>query len=188
MRSYDLTDGQDPMTYAEIDELQRLLSLLRPEKLQLVNIGADVGVSTLAFLEAAQRYSRKMTLWSVDIGPCPGELEHVRQAGFPEHSVIRLLGRSQELGAGFPYSADLIFVDGSHRYADVQADVDVWLPNLAAWGIIAFHDYIKDPPANNVTEAWAAVNEHPQLHAPGMVCLGVVDRLIAFQRQEWPHA
>src|SRR5512140_520327 len=98
MRSYDLTDGQDPMTHAEIDELKRLVGLLPSPHPFIINIGADVGVSTLAFLEAGVQHHRLLTLWSIDLLPCEQELQHVEQGGFPRRSVIRLLGDSARIG------------------------------------------------------------------------------------------
>jgi hypothetical protein len=35
---------------------------------------------------------------------------------------------------------DLLFIDGSHDYEDVLADIDMWTPLLADEGIVAFND------------------------------------------------
>jgi hypothetical protein len=36
---------------------------------------------------------------------------------------------------------DSAFIDGSHHYADVCADINEWLPLIRPGGIIAGHDY-----------------------------------------------
>lgn len=38
-------------------------------------------------------------------------------------------------------SFDFVFVDGSHKYEDVKADIRLWLPKVRVGGIIAGHDY-----------------------------------------------
>jgi len=36
---------------------------------------------------------------------------------------------------------DFVYIDASHRYEDVAADIDFWLPLVKKGGIIAGHDY-----------------------------------------------
>lgn len=35
----------------------------------------------------------------------------------------------------------MVFIDGSHEYEDVKADLEVWLPKVKRGGILAGHDY-----------------------------------------------
>ena len=55
--------------------------------------------------------------------------------------VVHLVGRSQDLA---PYLADgslaFVFVDGSHDYQDVKADLEAYLPKVKPGGILAGHD------------------------------------------------
>ena len=172
--AYDLTDGQDPMTHAEIDYLMELAGGL-PESPLIVNIGADIGVSTTAFLTARPG----VTIFSLDLLECPQEKENVEQAGLDPDRVIRLLGRSQEIGLHFPYRCDMLYVDGGHSYDAVKRDIEAWVPKVQPGGIIAFHDYMEDPPPNNPSEAKPAVDE-------GMVGyeqIGRVDRVIVFRQK-----
>lgn len=172
--AYDLTDGQDPMTNNEIDYLQELAHGL-PEDSLIVNIGAADGLSTICFL----MHCPSAVIVSVDINECPQEIQNVKRADLLPDHVIRLLGRSQAIGLHFPYQCDLLYVDGGHSYGDIRGDIEAWVPKVVPGGIIAFHDYLEDPPANNPSEAKPAVDE-------GMVGyeqIGRVDRVIAFRQK-----
>lgn len=54
-------------------------------------------------------------------------------------------------------SLDFIFIDGSHFYDDVKADIEAWLPKLKPNGIIGGHDYGKKD--DNAAGVEQAVNE-----------------------------
>lgn len=38
-------------------------------------------------------------------------------------------------------SLDFVFIDASHEYEDVKADIEAWFPKVKKGGIIAGHDY-----------------------------------------------
>ena len=169
MNVYDLSDGQDPMTHAEIDCLRELAGTL-PENAAIVNIGAADGLSTIAFLEGCPT----ATIYSVDVDVCQQEFDNAHQCGVDVGRIIRLLGRSEIIGLNFPYPCDLLFVDGGHFNAG--ADTDAWLDKVNPGGIVAYHDYLQDPPANNPGSVYQEVNQRfdPE------TAIVRVDRVIAF--------
>lgn len=64
---------------------------------------------------------------------------------FKENSAIA--GQEFNLEEWGP--VDALFVDASHEYVDVKADLEAWLPKMKPGGIIAGHDY----------EAWPGVKK-----------------------------
>jgi len=137
--SYDLA-GPDPkpMTKGEVTVLKELVKRTFPDR--------------------PERPSA--TIFSIDINPCESEFENLRKAGLGEHGVIRLLGRSQDIGVGWPFEVDFIWVDGDHSYHGVSGDIRAWFPRLISGGVIAFHDYFEGPPPkHNPSGAGRAVRE-----------------------------
>ncbi len=174
--AYALSDGNEPMSHAEIDLLFKLAASLGPNPV-IINIGAADGVSTVAMLEACA----DAFVFSADIGECPQERANVEAAGLDATRVARLLGRSQDIGKEFSYEADLVFVDGGHDYDSVKGDIESWAWRVKPGGVLAFHDYIAPPrPANNPSEAYEAVNENLP---DGFAFIEQADRLIAFRRE-----
>lgn len=172
MNSYDLTDGHEPMSHAEIDCLKALVRLLPDEPL-IVNIGAADGVSTCAFLEEQPG----ALIYSVDVEPCPQEFENARRCGLDASRIMRLLGRSEEIGVHFPYLIDLLFVDGGHFNAG--NDIDAWLHMVRTGGIVAFHDYMAEPPPNNPGTVYQDIEDRAMLYRYAVI--DRVDRVIAFR-------
>lgn len=175
MKAYDLTDGKEPMSWAEIDCLAELAGGL-PANPIIVNIGAATGVSTLTFLEARG----DCFIYSVDVLPCTEEFENIRKAGEDYRRVVRLLGDSKVIGVTFPYDCDLLFIDGDHWGAG--KDIEAWVNTgkVKSGGVIALHDWQPGGCAPNnpgsVTEdviAWREQARYEQLVE--------VERVIAFR-------
>jgi len=167
----DYTDGRDPMTYAEIAYLRQLATGIKCANPVIVNIGAADGISTIAFLEARP----DAFIFSVDVEPCQQEFDHLRECAQDTQRAVRLLGRSEQVGLHFPYQCDLLFVDGGHFNAG--NDIDVWLSTVMPGGVIAFHDYMEEPPPQNPGSVWQDV--HAKIDMSWKI--GEVDRLIAFE-------
>jgi hypothetical protein len=66
----------------------------------------------------------------------------------------------------------LLFIDGSHTYEAVKADIDAWLPRVVPGGVVVFDDYIGVKPTwgvrRAVDELLASGEVRPQLETVGM--------------------
>jgi predicted O-methyltransferase YrrM len=159
-----------------VPEVIALKELVRniPADPVIVNIGAGLqGVSTLAMLEERP----DAFIFSIDPKARPGETESLRGAGTPWRRVVRLLGRSQDIGKNWRFPMDFLFVDGDHKYSSVMRDIKLFVPWVRSGGIAAFHDYVPCPLKKKARRATFAIDE-------GMVGYEEVlrvDRLKAFR-------
>jgi len=138
-KSKELRDAFGMLWQGELDALKQVA-----EGCQIiVNIGAGVGTSGLAFREVA---GESATIYTVDIseGGPTGGMENERTA-FADTGMtlpIQILGDSAEVGRAWDKGqVDLVFVDGDHSPDSVRADIHAWLPWVKNGGIIVFHDY-----------------------------------------------
>jgi len=123
--------------YHSQDDVRTLAELARmlPADPVVVNIGVAYGTSILAMLEARD----DLYVFGIDVDKDAPALANL--AGIGRWCFI--LGRSQDAGHHWPIQVDMVFVDGSHARALVEADIDAWLPYIKPGGIIAFDDYDK---------------------------------------------
>ena len=176
LKAKDLSDGKEPMSYAELDCLKSLAATL-PESPTIVNIGAADGLSTMAFLEERA----DAFIFSVDVNECKQEFEHLEQGGHDLAHVVRLLGDSKQIGPTFPYQCDLLFIDGDHWGAG--KDIEAWVitGKVRAGGIVAFHDWQPDGCApNNPGSVTEDVREWTKRH-PEFEQVAEVERVIVFR-------
>ena len=174
--SYSLA-GPDPnpMTVEEVDCLKKLVRENTNKSPVIINIGAERGVSTLAMLEERP----DATIYSIDVNPCEGEFENAKKAGLDTTRIIRLLGRSQDIGRHWSFHADFVWIDGDHRYKGVKGDILAWGRYVVPGGVMAFHDCFDDePPPHNPSGAGQAVRELMNPDDMIMNC----ERIRAFRR------
>ena len=58
-----------------------------------------------------------------------------------------IIGSSVDVACKFKdKSLDFVFIDASHDYGSVKADILAWTPKIKMGGIIAGHDYVKTYP------------------------------------------
>lgn len=168
MKAFSLC-GPDPapLTKAEALGLAYAAKLL-PANPVIVQIGAYIGASTVAFLETRE----DAFIFSIDIKPWQKERENIITAGLDVSRVVRVLGDSSQID--WPRPVDLLYVDGNHYYEAVKADCDMWLSKVD--GYVLFHDYIRDnAPARN--QVYKVVNELFK----GQAAIFQIGRLICYE-------
>ena len=187
MRAIDLA-GPDPkpMSIVEVETLQEIIKSIDHSPLVVIQVGAERGVSTMAILEARP----DAFIFSIDIGERPEELANVNfnELNLEPAKVVRGLGRSQEIGLYWPlgWEADLVFIDGDHRYDGVHADIQIWSKSVKLDGMLLLHDYIhpRDRGPQIIGRVWEAV-EDQRMNALGLFNEVLqVDRLIGFARAD----
>lgn len=122
------------LSVGEVDLLQHCVKLLDPKPI-VINIGANVGTSACAILEAVP----SAFIFSIDVKPFIEERDNIILCGLDPRRIVRLLGDSGEIGKHFPYQSDLLFIDGGHHDSAVWGDISVWVPKCK--DIVLFHDY-----------------------------------------------
>lgn len=157
-----------PMTSKEVLALADIVKTL-PANPIIIQIGAYIGVSTMTMLESRS----DCFIFSIDVKPCLQEMVNINEAGLDVSRVVRVLGDASQID--WPFSVDMLLVDGNHFKEAVQADCEAWLSKVK--GLIVFHDYIKGnaPPKNQVREV---VDELFAFETPVLE----VERLIGFER------
>ena len=143
--------------YLKMEELILLMRLVKslPDNPLVVNIGAGVGTSTMAILEARD----DSFVVSVDLytgvrpeGGLGNEYLQVKEAGLLDRraeicSDSVIAGKDWFDNKNEPWwrrKVDMIFHDAMHDEVGVTAEIEAWLPRVRAKGIIAVHDYTSD--------------------------------------------
>lgn len=165
--------------YLSLDELTALKDLAGTlkENPKVLNIGAGMGTSALAFLEARD----DAIVYSIDIedesalGSLRREREALEEAEMWDDARIKQLhGDSKQIGSKWDKgSLDLVFSDDGHYYEHTKGDIEAWLPFIRNDGLIAFHDYKGQYDMGVSRAVDELMGEHEQI--------AHVDTLIAFR-------
>lgn len=128
------------------NELEKLGELANKSD-SVIEVGSWKGRSTKVLLEHCCGPVYAVDTWngsSNDVTRFPAEVqdvyaEFIRNVGhYPNLKVVR--GRSPEIANGFDGdNADLVFIDASHDYESVKADLEAWSPHCRK--ILCGHDY-----------------------------------------------
>jgi hypothetical protein len=133
----------------------------------LVEIGSYKGQSALFMGEAIRNSGKRLRFFAVD--HFQGSEEHTDKDFFNQFLVnisplaswinpvqADSITASQE----FPDNhAFFVFIDASHDYESVKADVEAWLPKVKKGGYLAGHDWHHEPVKRAVIEVLGEVDE-----------------------------
>lgn len=111
----------------------------------IVEIGSYMGRSTRALADNTDGI-----VVAIDDFHGPREIEllgrdHIfrkfteNTAGLGNLVVVKENHRTIKAKPGF--IPDMVFIDGSHEYADVKADIDYWTPLVKQGGLVCGHDF-----------------------------------------------
>jgi predicted O-methyltransferase YrrM len=111
----------------------------------IVEIGSFQGLSTI-LLALGSRTGSGGRVYAVDPhlrGTRDRFRGNIARAGF-EDLVQPVFARSTDAAHGFSEPIELLFVDGSHKREDVEADLACWLPKLVDGGTLVLHDTVSE--------------------------------------------
>ena len=148
----------------------------------IAEIGTDIGDSTCTLLAGAELTGGHV--WSVDINPQVRFLEEYAEHDGPDlWTFICGDSSAQTVARKVPGEIDVLYVDGDHRYDQVCAEINLYLPRVKGGGIALFHDTNFDPWAQpdmfrvddalNDTLPRLGANLHWEAY-PGRAGLGIV--------------
>lgn len=101
----------------------------------IVNVGTYKGKSAIIMALASSSLGTK--IYTIDTEEHEGFRQNLRAYNV-EDRVVSLIKKSFEVQWNEPIK--LLFIDGSHDYADVKADFEHFEPYVVMDGIICFHD------------------------------------------------
>lgn len=145
-----------------------------PDPARVVEIGTGKGSSLVRIMYGLSLH-HDVRVWSIDLEEKEEARQALEDAQVPNWRYELLVGDSAEVGMGQWEKLHFVFVDGSHTFKGVQADVEMWGRHMEGGSVMAFHDY--GDPLHEVTQAV------DQLMAEGWENVGLVGTLIAFQKQ-----
>lgn len=139
---------------AEIQHLSWLGSQV-PKNAVIVEIGSYRGISALAMALGARSANKTFTLYAIDpwqkgvgkigitysgaeVFPC--FVKNITAFGLIGQ-IIPIMAFSQVAFRFLHDPIDLLFIDGGHRFSDVNFDYTRWSRKVVNGGKIAFHDY-----------------------------------------------
>lgn len=112
-----------------------------PDPARVVEIGTGKG-SSLARIMYGLSLHQDVRVWTIDLLEQDEAKDALEAAQIPNWRYEFLVGDSAEIGKTPGWEKlDLVFVDGSHSYEGVVADVGAWMPHLKPEGVFVFHDY-----------------------------------------------
>ncbi len=136
----------------------------------VLELGVRDGVSTCALLMGVK--DRGGHVWSVDTDiRCA-----FRFSGDEDWTFVPTdsLDESSIRSAGLPEKIDVLFLDTTHTFEQVYAELKLWGPRVVENGIILIHDVITYAGAGTAMRRWAQENGLDCETRPGSNGLGII--------------
>lgn len=150
----DPSFGQDWFTYPNlysrfVNELQNESTIVEVGcwkgksiaylAVEILNSGKNIKIDAVDTWKGSQETSNQEDPYVVEDKLYPLFLKNI----FPLRHLITPI-RMDSLSASELYedlSVDVVFIDASHEYEDVKADIKAWFPKVKIGGYISGHDY-----------------------------------------------
>lgn len=145
--------------------------VMLPQKARIVEVGSFKGRSSSFMATLIANSNREVNFYCVDTWQ--GSEEHQKGASAEDADVVKgslfdvftknmepVLGyytpvQLDSVAAALTFedkSLDMVFIDASHDYENVIADINAWLPKVKTGGIISGHDSFYPPIKKAVLE------------------------------------
>ena len=156
--------------------------------LPMVECGVYLGSSAVVLADVAYRKQVPLVLIdnfsyvNAEYGPTSAELLRASliRAGVPQ--LPRIVEGDSRVAPVDLAEVGFLHIDTDHRAVHLHAELDAWLPRMAAGSVIALHDYCEGSP-----EMIPVIDQ--RLGAdPAWECLGLTRWTICFQRVPSPMA
>jgi len=140
------------MSPPELAFLQAIVFTL-PQGARMVEVGSWKGRSTVAICEALRQIDGRLTAvdtfrGDIHIGDAAVETEfRTNTAAFTDLLDVEVAESMVAARDILDGSLDCVFIDASHAYDAVSADIRAWAPKVKTGGIVCGHDW-----------RWASVN------------------------------
>jgi predicted O-methyltransferase YrrM len=163
------------------------LAMQSPPGGVIVEIGAFKGKTTAWLVEASEHHPARPAVVSIDphdgmghwhpTSTWPEFRRTVERFGLEQRGLEVHRAKSAEVATRWTRPISFLWIDGSHEYEDVAADIDGFVPHVLFGGWVVFDD-ATDPECPGV---WRAIQER-MLPQQDFEFLGLVRHLAVFRR------